>query len=137
MVVEGTLTIFLSDLNDIGSMIENIALAIHNSMGSSSLVSAHPSILSILYIEQQITVLDINDDQDDSTTIDDTIGPDDDTSMGRVAVIVSSVAALFALFGMGGAYLRKRCEKSKNNDQRNQNSIYLYDEATMGGSISQ
>lgn len=140
MVVEGALTLFLSDLNDIGSIIENTGSEIQNVMESRSLVSAHPSILSILHIDQQFTLLDIDDDQDDGNIIVDKIGPDDDNSMGRTAAIVSSVAAVATLLGVGLVYLRKRHGQSENNsDQRSQNndSINLYDEATIGGSMHQ
>jgi len=137
IIVEGMLTLFLSDLNDIESMIKNTALPIQNSLGSSCLVSAYPSILSILYIDQQSTVIDIDEDQDDSTTIDDKIGPDDDTPIGHMGVIISSIAALFVLLGICGAYLCTRYGKTNNNEQQSQHSINIYDDVTMGGSSSQ
>jgi len=137
IIVEGMLTLFLSDLNDIESMIKNTALPIQNSLGSSCLVSAYPSILSILYIDQQSMVIDIYEDQDDSTTIDDKIGPDDDTPIGHMGVIISSIAALFVLLGICGAYLCTRYGKTNNNEQQSQHSINIYDDVTMGGSSSQ
>lgn len=126
-IVDGMLTLFLSDSNDRGNMILKTTTAIQNSMNSGGLISAHQSISSISYI--------------DDSYIDDTLGdPDDEnTSITSTAVVNSAVAAIITLLVGIGVYLqhkRKRCKKGNGSERssEHQDSIMYYDDV-MNDSI--
>eukprot|EP00555_Chaetoceros_dichaeta_P011454 CAMPEP_0198262380 /NCGR_PEP_ID=MMETSP1447-20131203/10893_1 /TAXON_ID=420782 /ORGANISM="Chaetoceros dichaeta, Strain CCMP1751" /LENGTH=178 /DNA_ID=CAMNT_0043950593 /DNA_START=130 /DNA_END=666 /DNA_ORIENTATION=+ len=109
----------------------------HSMMPSSSpnesggLISAHPSIRSVSYVD---------DTQDENINVDDTLGgPDDENSaISSAAVGNLAVAALITLMAAGAIYLqRKRCNKG-NGDERSsghQDSMSFYED-TMNSNRS-
>jgi len=129
-VIEGALTVFISNSNAIdgGVMISNIISLIQNIFDSGSLLSAHPSILSLSFVNDDSS-FSINDDGDDNFT-EEKIEPDEDDGSSYAAVIISSVVGIFIVFGAAGTYLNIKGKKVDQNSE-NGDSINLYEEAVL------
>lgn len=130
--VEGALTLFSLDTNDIESILSDASIAIQALIDSGILALAHPSILSLLYVKDDRT------QRGDPPVIDDTISPDDDdTSSSSSTVIMASIAGAITLLAAGALYVTKSIKKGSNSDQNSQNDSSMnYEEDAIHHNIT-